>query len=456
MSIKLGDIDAKYIKLGSDDCKVYLGDTLLYPTTPSGNVITYTASSQLNVAQSAFTPNATAETYDSATSAGTIEFSAPVTALGREAFGWKESLISIELPNSVASIGYEAFYYCRNLTTVNIPSSVTYIDESVFYYCRSLTNITLPSSITSIPSHTFYSCRSLANVDIPSTVTSIGDSAFYQCSGFTDITIPSGVTSIGSYAFQSCSSLTGITCLATTPASLGSGAFDDSTCNIYVPCESVSAYQTAWSDYASRITCISPLVGNVITYTSKYKLAEVETPGLTTSGLGLHSFSGTSGQQLTIISHTHNSGTSAGTITFDGDVGKFGAYAFNRCSGMIEINLPTTLTEMVHSGLRECRALTGITIPNSVTLLGTSNFSNCTSLTAVTIPSSVTTIERQCFQGCSNLTGVTVEATTPPTLGQDAFKGSTCPIYVPSGSVETYKSATGWRTYTNRIQAMSL
>ena len=39
MGIKLGNIDAKYIKVGSDDCKVYLGDTLLYSggTTPPQN-----------------------------------------------------------------------------------------------------------------------------------------------------------------------------------------------------------------------------------------------------------------------------------------------------------------------------------------------------------------------------------------------------------------------------------
>lgn len=30
-SIKIGNIDASYFKVGSDDCKVYLGDTLLYP-----------------------------------------------------------------------------------------------------------------------------------------------------------------------------------------------------------------------------------------------------------------------------------------------------------------------------------------------------------------------------------------------------------------------------------------
>ena len=35
MGIKLGNIDAKYIKVGSDDCKIYLGDTLLYPQSPT-------------------------------------------------------------------------------------------------------------------------------------------------------------------------------------------------------------------------------------------------------------------------------------------------------------------------------------------------------------------------------------------------------------------------------------
>ena len=31
MGIKLGNIDAKYIKVGGADCSIYLGDTLLYP-----------------------------------------------------------------------------------------------------------------------------------------------------------------------------------------------------------------------------------------------------------------------------------------------------------------------------------------------------------------------------------------------------------------------------------------
>lgn len=33
-SIKIGSLDISAFKVGSDDCKVYLGDTLLYPSTP--------------------------------------------------------------------------------------------------------------------------------------------------------------------------------------------------------------------------------------------------------------------------------------------------------------------------------------------------------------------------------------------------------------------------------------
>lgn len=34
MGIKIGNLDISSFKVGSDDCKVYLGDTLLYPSTP--------------------------------------------------------------------------------------------------------------------------------------------------------------------------------------------------------------------------------------------------------------------------------------------------------------------------------------------------------------------------------------------------------------------------------------
>lgn len=61
------------------------------------------------------------------------------------------------------------------------------------------------------------------------------------------------VTSIGNKAFYGCSSLREITVFATTPPVLGTLVFYGSSCPIYVPVASVSAYQAAWSEYASRI-----------------------------------------------------------------------------------------------------------------------------------------------------------------------------------------------------------
>ena len=90
------------------------------------------------------------------------------------------------------------------------------------------------------------------------------------------------------------------------------------------------------------------------------------------------------------------------------------------------------------------------------TEIGNSAFYNCRALTSVTIPSSVTSIWDYAFRYCNSLTSVTVEATTPPTLGTDVFNNTTADlvIYVPAGSVDTYKSASGWSAYASRIQAI--
>jgi hypothetical protein len=49
-----------------------------------------------------------------------------------------------------------------------------------------------------------------------------------------------------------------------------------------------------------------------------------------------------------------------------------------------------------------------------------------------------------------------VQATNPPTIGIDVFKNThaNLVIYVPSESVDTYKAASGWSTYADRIQAI--
>jgi len=73
----------------------------------------------------------------------------------------------------------------------------------------------------------------------------------------------------------------------------------------------------------------------------------------------------------------------------------------------------------------------------------------------IEISKNVTSIGWGAFYYCTSLTSVTVNAATPPTLGSNAFSDTNdCPIYVPSGSVNAYKAASGWSTYSSRIQAI--
>lgn len=123
-------------------------------------------------------------------------------------------------------------------------------------------------------------------------------------------------------------------------------------------------------------------------------------------------------------------------------------------SAMTEAIIGDCVTEIGGSAFNGCRSLTSCTISSGVTSIGNGAFWGCTSLTSIDIPSGVTSIGDNTFRSCSRLTNIIIETTTPPTLGTSAFDGSTCPILVPSASVDTYKSASGWSDYADRIQAI--
>ena len=182
-----------------------------------------------------------------------------VMTIGSSVFYYCSGLTSVTIGNSVTSIGAKAFSDCYGLTSVTIGNSVTSIGNSAFAYCSSLTSVTIPNSVTSIGAGAFNNCSHLTSITIPDSVTTIGSNAFQGCSSLTSVTIGNSVTSIGYAAFYKCSSLTFIKSLAEVPPTLGSSAFNNVSTQIpvYVPCSSVSAYQSAegWKDF-TNIQCM--------------------------------------------------------------------------------------------------------------------------------------------------------------------------------------------------------
>ena len=193
--------------------------------------------------------------------------------------------------------------------------------------------------------------------------------------------------------------------------------------------------------------------------------AQTVTSAQTRSGLTIAQLSSTTATQTPVsvtfgdCCKTINRGACSGwtqltSVTISNSVSDIQSYAFYGCSKLTSVNIPSGVTSINDNTFNQC-SLTSINIPDSVTYIGSNAFYYC-KLTSVTISSGVTFIGNNGFGYCSELTSITVEATTPPSLGSNnVFNGSTCPIYVPSESVEAYKKASNWSTYASRIQPIS-
>ena len=91
-----------------------------------------------------------------------------------------------------------------------------------------------------------------------------------------------------------------------------------------------------------------------------------------------------------------------------------------------------------------CSGLTSLTLPSGVTEIGEEAFHGCSGLTSLTIPSGVTSIGWHAFYGCSGLTSIYVYPENLPELESGIFTGcdaKNCTVYVPKGTYDAYKSS---------------
>lgn len=157
----------------------------------------------------------------------------------------------------------------------------------------------------------------------------------------------------------------------------------------------------------------------------------------------------TEGFGARIVSNTYYG---FGIITFNNDVTKV-KFGFVYDNKLETVTLPSNVQTIDTSAFDSCTSLISIKIPEGVTSIGWLAFYGCSSLPTITLPSTLTSIDADAFRSCIRLREVIIMATTPPTIAGDIFRD--CPadmlIKVPAGSVNTYRSATGWSDYASQI-----
>ena len=321
---------------------------------------------------------------------------------------------TVEVTYTSTSLNYIFYSDNRSIPSTVYYSGTTYTVTSVgykaFYKCTGLKSITIPSSVTYIGSYAFYGCSGLTSISIPSSVTSIDFYAFYGCTGLTSITIPSSVTYIGSHAFEECKALQSVTSIGNPIIEYA--AFDETPYIDNMPDGMVYINNVAYKYKGTMPANTSITIKEGTTHIAGAfdnctGLTSISIPSSVTS-IGISAFYGCTG--LT-------------SITIPSSVTSIGSYAFDGCTGLTSITIPSSVTSIDDFAFYGCTGLTSITIPSSVTYIDSYAFYGCTGLTSITIPSSVTYIGSYAFYGCSGLTSITIPSSVER-ISYRAFYGS--------------------------------
>lgn len=342
-------------------------------------------------------------------------------------------LETITLPlGSCTQVGRGSFVRCFKLKHLTIPSGVYYVGDTsgggatIFGYDMSLKSISLPYGVTNLAPATFQYCFNLRRFSIPNGISALPKTHFQGCVKLIKVSIPNSITSIGDNAFQYCYALEEIK-LPTNLTSIGATAFGS--------CRALKNINTI---------PINTAIGNSA-FSGCYNLEK---------------------------------------ITFeDGEDGitAMGESVFDSCYGLIEANLPSTITNLKTKTFINCHRLqkvTGISnltvqgtqcfyycyalpsmnIPSGLTAITDSTFRECRTLKSLTIPAGVTSIAANAFNACTSLQEMHFLSTTPPTLSNaNAFTSTnSCAIYIPYSEdhsiLSAYQTATNWSTLASRIQ----
>ena len=337
------------------------------------------------------------------TSLAKVNFGTSLEKIEYIAFG-NTAIKSVKFPNTLKKLEGSIFYDTDALQTVqigeDIPGTAGYalpnlnIENAIFRNCDGIQNITIASN----PFYKFvenvrYSKdgtqlqevpANKGNFTIPVGVTKINDGAFLNNSKVTEIAVPEGVTYIGENAFSSTKELTTLS-LPSTVTNIGIAIIG--TTKKLVNCTIAPGNPNYYMDNGAIVH----------KYINQQGIEEREIIGCVGGKKGPYNIS----NGITII----------------------GDFAFQECTGITSITIPSTVKEIKKYGLYLLNSIETLTIPGNVKKLGHAAIHYCTALKTVTLEEGVEEIANEMFKYCINLQTVNLPSTLK-TVGTGIFKST--------------------------------
>ena len=383
----------------------------------------------------------------SGTKISSITIPSTVTQICDYAFSECKNLTSITIPQNVNEIGACAFSECSKLTKATMNCTVLVngkFGSGVFKNCTSLTSVTIPKCCELIEYFAFEGCTSLSQITIPDKVTAIQTGAFRGCTSLTSITIPSGVTNIDDSCFEGCVKLKSIN-IPSSADRIGERTFKGCTglTSIYLPVSIEKIWLSAFSGCSALAdvyyTGTETQWNNILIYSDNAPLINA-----TLHSEGASSFNGGSGSCGDNLTWKL---TTDGTLTISGsgamnnfESTQLGTYSFYKApwndykNKIKKVVFSGSITSIGNGAFNGCTALTSISLPSSITSVGINAFTD-SGITSLTIPSGVTMIPDNAFAYCSNIKTLTLSGVK--SVGQNAFLESGIQKVVFSSSLKT-------------------
>lgn len=412
--------------------------------------------------------------------------------IGASAFALCSSLQSIELPDGVETIGDIAFYGCSQVAAVAIPASVTHIGAEAFGRCLVLNRFTVdaanqhfcaidgvlfshdrtllvafpnasharyqvPAGTLEIGRSAFSHCQWLSSLSLPASLTTIGEAAFYGCTQLQQAEIPDGVSHVGLWAFAECRQLRSAR-VGAGVSELGDGAFSfcDSLQQILV--------DTRNSTYRSQDGVVLTADGRIVVAVpgrlgpsyqipatvdsirpqAFYGCSRLQTLSLPASlaSIGSNPFIFCDSLSAISVDHANSGYSSADGVLYDKQQRKL-VYFPNAKPGAY--TLPQGITAISHGPFMGSHALHSLTIPKSVTAIGDWALLGCYGLQSVSLPHTLTSLGQQAFADCASLETIICSGDPIPTADDfTSLQQSRATLYVPMGSLGSFRSAQGW------------